>query len=220
MSDLVLQGRYYVYVHRYPVGYIDEDGTDLSSIVFYVGKGTANDVSMARIDQHEAEARRGIQSRKCDVIRKIWMRGLEVDKEIVYTTNIETDALTHEVELITLYSTAYLTNVRDCSTAGAISERRVESKLRQVRMETGLSIDQLAMCANVSPRTIQRVEKGQRSMLWLPAKRLLAALSEKLGRTITAEDIGISIDDGDRSAISLAERRQAAQAYIDGLTVR
>lgn len=47
--------RHYVYIYAYP------DGR-----VFYVGKGKGN-----RILDHEAEARKGINSRKCDIIRSI-----------------------------------------------------------------------------------------------------------------------------------------------------
>lgn len=50
-----------------------------SGEVFYIGKGTGN-----RIDMHEREARRGVQSRKCDIIREIWASGEQIIKEKVH----------------------------------------------------------------------------------------------------------------------------------------
>ncbi len=55
---------YYVYIHAYP----DER-------IFYVGKGQGN-----RIFDHEAEARKGVQSHKCNVIREIWLSSGQVIK--------------------------------------------------------------------------------------------------------------------------------------------
>src|SRR5260221_10494808 len=54
-----LRYKYYVYTLSKP------DGT-----IFYVGKGRGN-----RILQHENEARRGVKSTKCDIIREIWANG-------------------------------------------------------------------------------------------------------------------------------------------------
>lgn len=50
--------KYYTYRYAYPQGFIHADGTDLSGVVFYVGKGTVKRYNQ-RIDDHEAEARRG-----------------------------------------------------------------------------------------------------------------------------------------------------------------
>lgn len=46
--------------------------------VFYIGKGKGR-----RVAAHEAEARGGKQSRKCDRIREIWGDGLQVQRRIV-----------------------------------------------------------------------------------------------------------------------------------------
>jgi hypothetical protein len=92
-----LLGRYYVYVHMYPNG-----------AVFYVGKGTG-----ARIDDHEREARNGMQSHKCNVIRKIWAEGGQVIKQKVAYFDTEQDAYRLEMLLIKFFGRENLTNYTD-----------------------------------------------------------------------------------------------------------
>jgi len=86
---------FYVYTLAYP------DGT-----VFYVGKGSVKSRKSLwdRIEDHEVEARQGVQSPKCDIIREIWAQGLEVQKSVVYETDAEEEALRYEYALITLMS--------------------------------------------------------------------------------------------------------------------
>lgn len=74
--------------------------------VFYVGKG-----KNGRIDQHEAEARTGRQSRKCDRIRAIEAAGLKVRKRKVSRHTDEVEAYDAEIERIAFYGLANLTNV-------------------------------------------------------------------------------------------------------------
>lgn len=76
------------------------------SKVFYVGKGCRN-----RIDQHEHEAKKGRQSRKCDVIREIQSNGLCVVKNIVKRFDDEMVAYQFEAERIASVGLANLTNV-------------------------------------------------------------------------------------------------------------
>lgn len=73
---------------------------------FYVGKGKGN-----RIDQHEAEARKGRQSRKCDRIREIEADGMRIIKRKVSSHKEELDAFRAEEELIALYGHKALTNI-------------------------------------------------------------------------------------------------------------
>jgi hypothetical protein len=87
---------YYVYELRDP-----RDGS-----VFYVGKGKGS-----RIDQHEREADKGRQSRKCDRIRAIKAGGLCIVKDKVRHFANEQDAFDFEAELVGLYGLANLTNV-------------------------------------------------------------------------------------------------------------
>lgn len=85
---------YYVYVLCRPNGK-----------PFYVGKGKGK-----RLYSHEAEARRGCKCHKCNVIRKIWKSGGDVQRYIVFTTEIEQEAFEHEIELIGLYGLPSLAN--------------------------------------------------------------------------------------------------------------
>lgn len=84
--------------------------------VFYVGKG-----KRGRIDQHEAEARKGRQSRKCDRIREIEAAGLSVTKRKVSHHKDEVEAYQAEADLICEYGLASLTNVVPGG-AGAMSK--------------------------------------------------------------------------------------------------
>lgn len=77
-------GRFYVYVLKYPDG-----------VIFYVGKGSGD-----RIKTHKREARGGIRSRKCDIIRQIWASGDEFRQEKIAHFDNEGLALRLEKRLI------------------------------------------------------------------------------------------------------------------------
>jgi len=76
--------------------------------VFYVGKGSGD-----RINQHEREAERGCACHKCNIIRKVWRSGGEIQKEIVFRTSDEREALDYEIELIRHYGRENLANLTD-----------------------------------------------------------------------------------------------------------
>src|SRR5258708_7392424 len=91
--------KYYVYTLARP------DGT-----IFYIGKGHQD----RRMDQHEIQARRGVKSHKCNVIRKIWHEGGSVIKKKVAEFIEEQDAFIYEWYLINLiYGRENLTNATD-----------------------------------------------------------------------------------------------------------
>lgn len=75
---------------------------------FYVGKGKD-----ARVFYHEQEARSGHKCHKCNVIRKIWRNGGEVQRYTVFTTDDEQEAFKYEKELIALYGRSNLCNQTD-----------------------------------------------------------------------------------------------------------
>ncbi len=85
---------FYVYTLRYP------DDT-----VFYVGKGLDK-----RIDNHEKEARKGVSSPKCDIIRSIWASGQEIIKQKEYEGLSQEESLRLEQEVINRHNFEYLTN--------------------------------------------------------------------------------------------------------------
>lgn len=89
--------RFYVYILCRPNGK-----------PFYVGKGTGR-----RVHRHDDEARRGCRCHKCNIIRKIWKSGGDVQRYIVFTTDDEQEALAYEVELIALYGQKNLANVTE-----------------------------------------------------------------------------------------------------------
>ena len=74
--------------------------------VFYVGKG-----KNARVDAHEAEAKKGINSPKCDRIRDIWSEGMSVLKRRVASFADEQEAFDFEADLIEEYGLDSLTNL-------------------------------------------------------------------------------------------------------------
>lgn len=74
--------------------------------VFYVGKG-----KKSRVDVHEREARKGVKSAKCDLIREIHEAGLTVSKRRVASFADEQEAYDAEAELILFYGLENLTNV-------------------------------------------------------------------------------------------------------------
>src|SRR5260221_13283387 len=88
---------FYVYTLAYP--------ESMGGAVFYVGKGSGY-----RINDHEKEARRGVTSLKCDIIRSLWEEGEDIVKTKVYTNLSEYEALTREDELVNLYGLENLPN--------------------------------------------------------------------------------------------------------------
>lgn len=113
---------YFNYTLSYPEECFDGDGTDLSNIVFYVGKGT----HLSRIDNHfrEAAARR-CSCEKCNVIRWIWSKGKAPLRKIVFETLSEDEAFGNEQHLIqSEYKSKYLTNVNHATPCGNRTYRR------------------------------------------------------------------------------------------------
>lgn len=89
--------KYYVYILARPNGK-----------PFYVGKGVRD-----RVYHHEREARKGHKCHKCNIIRKIWRQGGEIQRYTVFTTDDEQEALKYEMELIALYGRPTLANITD-----------------------------------------------------------------------------------------------------------
>lgn len=82
--------------------------------VFYVGKGCGR-----RMYDHEAEAEKGVYSRKCNRIRSIWAGGFAVRREVVSRHDDENDALEAEAKLIEEIGLEKLTNVMPGGAMGA-----------------------------------------------------------------------------------------------------
>jgi hypothetical protein len=89
-----LSGKFYTYLLLRPNG-----------SVFYVGKGQG-----VRINHHEIEARKGVQSHKCNVIRQVWAEGEEIIKQKVGFFDGEEEAYALEMLLIKFFGRENLTN--------------------------------------------------------------------------------------------------------------
>lgn len=99
---------------------------------FYVGKGKDK-----RIYDHEREAQNGHQCHKCNVIRKIWKSGGEVQRYVVFTTDDEQEALAYEVELIALYGHKSLTNVTEGGEGASGRPHTLETRAKMSAMRKG-----------------------------------------------------------------------------------
>lgn len=94
--------------------------------VFYVGKGQGN-----RIMAHERKARGDCRCHKCNVIRKIWRDGGEVQRYTVFTTSDEQAAFAYERELIAFYGRKNLCNQTDGGEGAAVFGREVSEETRE-----------------------------------------------------------------------------------------
>jgi DNA-binding XRE family transcriptional regulator len=177
-----MQGRtYYVYTLSYPSTH------PYAGKVFYVGKGTRS-----RMFEHEDEAAAGKQSRKCNVIREIWSRGEQVQKTIVYQTQVECDALIYEWVLINMvYGSGNLTNVQ---TAKNIRFRNYERSvkpllgLQRYRKHLGWTQEDLASRSGLNTHTTRKAEAGL-TVSARTARSICQALSIALNRRVFAKDI-------------------------------
>lgn len=92
--------------------------------VFYVGKGLGK-----RIDDHEREARNGVQSPKCDVIRGEWANSGRIIKQKVAFFESEADAYRLEILLIAFFGRENLTNRTKGEEAFSIHDRPCTAKI-------------------------------------------------------------------------------------------
>jgi len=76
--------------------------------IFYIGKGTKR-----RVFAHDGEARKGCKCHKCNVIRKVWREGGEIQRYILLTTESEQEAFEYEKEMIALHGRGNLCNQTD-----------------------------------------------------------------------------------------------------------
>lgn len=100
--------------------------------VFYIGKGKGQ-----RIYAHEAEARKGVHSAKCQRIREIWAAGKEVRRAKLSLHDEENDALQAEFDAIAAVGLAALTNVLPGGKLGqeAYLKRLAEAEARKAAAE-------------------------------------------------------------------------------------
>ncbi len=109
-----MTGRFYVYVLTRPNGE-----------PFYVGKGSGN-----RIDDHEREARAGHNCHKCNIIRKIWHEGGQVQRSFALRTDDEQEAFDCERQMIAFYGRDALANHTDGGEGFANLSAEARAKIR------------------------------------------------------------------------------------------
>ncbi len=121
-----LGSQLYVYELAYP--------ESMGSAVFYVGKGQCY-----RITAHEREARKGVKSHKCNIIREIWMHGDEVVKRIiaVFPYYQEREALMYEWAMINMTCHAnQLVNKRSGTCLRKINKRiAISLRIEQIKRD-------------------------------------------------------------------------------------
>jgi hypothetical protein len=143
--------------------------------VFYVGKGSGH-----RSFDHEKEARSDCRCHKCNVIRKIWKKGGEVQRYIVFTTDNEAEAYTHEAELIALYGVDTLTNHNGGGEGGTAPDAETRAKIGAV-----------SRAANGSPEGRARMSAQSKAM-WQDAAYREALTTERRNRVRTPDAIALS----------------------------
>lgn len=147
---------FYVYTLAYP--------EEMGATVFYVGKG-AN----GRIADHAREAKRGVQSPKCDVIRQIWDAGYDFVPTKVAEGLSGRPAGLLERQLISQYRLENLTNQVDGGQGASFlkpdNERRISVSLSvsglvlaglRAKLETHLK----------TPPTLQEVQAFTRTLIY------------------------------------------------------
>ncbi len=150
----------YVYVYSYPDGYLSSEGTDLSGIVFYVGKGKGN-----RIIQHDSEVKRGTRHNPyfSNTLQKIWDMGKLPERKKVAVFPTDEEAYMYEIALI--FFMRGLTNLTD----GGVGSKGLPSSfsrkhkprppLSPAETKDSLEMQQVAKMLKVSVDTIRRMIK-------------------------------------------------------------
>jgi hypothetical protein len=143
--------------------------------VFYIGKGQGR-----RIDAHEADARKGKQSRKCDVIREIWAEGLSVTKRIVDRFSSDTEAYAFEAKHVAAVGREYLTNMRDGGIGGRV--RFGAEVLIEEAAQLLWCIKQWAMRGSVAVLNMGAIGKLDLAEIIAVYNARLAQIAAKVGR--------------------------------------
>lgn len=166
--------RFYVYALARPV----KIKRHIEWRIFYIGKGMRN-----RVFDHDNEARRGCGCHKCNVIRKVWREGGEIQRYILLTTDNEQEAFTYEKEMIAMHGRENLTNLTDGGegttgkTADArarISAARTGQKWSNESRERGSAASKGRFVSIATRQKLSEMRKG---------KRLSAASIEKMRQT-------------------------------------
>jgi hypothetical protein len=183
-----MRGKFYVYGLYYP--------ENMGGRCFYVGKGQGN-----RIHDHEREAK-GLMKEynpyKCNVIRKIWAKGEQIQKIKLAHFLIEEDAFAYETALI--FFTPGLANLTDGGEGRSGSVRSEEERQRISKSLMGHG------CSDETRELMSRNRKGR--VISASHRRALLEsitgkkLSEETRRKISEANKGRSLSEEHRQKVS------------------
>jgi plasmid stability protein len=199
MNDL-----YYVYVLARP------DGRP-----FYVGKGRSD-----RLNQHEREARRGHRCHKCNIVRKIWRQGGQVQRYIMLETENEQEALEYEQEVVAMYGRDTLANRTGGGKGLSGYRHRPETRARMSRIMKGRSPSpQAHEAARVwhtgrptPEETRLKISAARKGRVVSAQTRAKLAAAQK-GRTVS-EKTRQAVAEGNRRRVWTPEQREAAKLRL------
>lgn len=69
-----------------------------------------------------------------------------------------------------------------------------EVRLKDIRLSHGITLQQLVNKSSVSRTTVERAEKGERTIRKAYAYRIVNALNDLSGKTYTIEELGIKTE--------------------------
>lgn len=184
---------YYTYTLAYP--------ESMGGFVFYVGKGRHG-----RIDHHENEARRGVTSYKCRIIRKIWEQGEQVVKQKTgFSANPEEISILEIALIFLMRPYGHLTNLTDGGdgTPGMIHSDETRSKIREARKRQTYS-EETRRKMSESHKGKPPVSEETRSKLSNAGKGRV--FSEEWKRNISASRRGLTYSEEGRRKLSEARK--------------
>jgi hypothetical protein len=193
---------WYDYLYMYPDGYTKDD-VDLTDVVFYVGKG-----QRGRIDDHENEAAKGCDCRKCQEIRAVWASGKPIKKRIVFETLVEPEALAREKELIASHWSEHLTNRLMVTRKKVIREPKLP-KVTQTPVSEVRKVQEI--------KEVQTAERVRGGVLPVSGYLTVQETCQSLG--VTRQSLAAYVDKGllTKYTRTLARRTFFAQEEVDEL---
>lgn len=139
--------QYYVYALARP--------TKGEWAVFYIGKG-----SKRRVFAHENEARSGCKCHKCNIIRKVWKEGSDIQRYILLTTESEQEAFEYEREMIALHGRDNLCNHTAGGEGGGVFGRIVSEETRRKTSMAQKGIPKGTTITEEGRRKLSDIHKG------------------------------------------------------------
>ncbi len=205
---------HYTYTLAYP--------ESMGGAVFYIGKGVGK-----RIHEHEGEARRGVKSHKCNIIRKIWTNDEQVVKTKLAFFETHEEACLYEIALIFFFEgLVNLTYGGDGAPGVVPSEetlrkRSIALKGRAVSVEHRRRISESRKGKKghpMSEETQRKIHESNIGRVFSEETRRKISEAHK-GRTITAEHRQKLSEANKRRSPATSETRARMSASLKGRTL-